>query len=734
MNLALAFLPTFFLVSCGGGGDAIDTARQIPNRFGDTVNALDNFSESSTGDSSNGRGLEPNQLRVTMEVPSHMAPAGEATRRNLRIVVPDRVFVYKTNNALQNLGAVTYQTETGDDGHFVLTFEDGLPLGPDVIIAASYGDVTMTALAADADQDVKVNPFSHYLVQRSLGRYTASEFQAVMNCVNDSGGGLCLNKYVWSTLSDQVHDFEIDLPDSASVSQAVDFLEQRADFASYVENMADYALLGRNDTDSIRASSADYNSVLLAVELGQTFREPSLPGAGQWGLRTAQEDKLTENGSAYLYPALTLTSFEAFNINVTSLATDIPYGRTTLIHDHQNQFYRRDGWAQNIHASAPGAATLTPPQPSNESAISARLLAGRSLYQSITDRQSTTINGWTRNPYYLDAWTSAPASENSAPDRVLGSYFTAGKAIALERQGEKFKRGELLERHGLSVFELHLQRKAGFDLTPVANQQYNLVYLAGQFSNGAAPKFRAGHGLWDFGGASGTVVSGTTTVDEFTLTRDSVGGASSSANRTSTWSLGNRQSRLSSGDVYMGRLNLFAGSQGENSDFGTPDLGLGAATPNADLMAFNLIDSSLGEGLVIAAALPSAAEPPAGDYRLQGLLVGFTGVDSNLYHLDNATLTLSGAGSASVDGDLILMNHTFADNSVSQPQKGTLQLSFTYQTPGNGRFQFVAGGELTFDGFFAGKGDQLFLTVTDNTGPEQRTGLLIATQMPGGTP
>src|SRR5690606_882866 len=131
---------------------------------------------------------------------------------------------------------------------------------------------------------------------------------------------------------DQVHDFEIDIPENANVTQATSTLADRADFASYVADMADYALLGQASSDRISASAADYNSVFLGLELGQTFRESNVAGAGQWGVRMAQVERLTEDNRAFLYPALTLTSFDAFNLNITSLATDIPYDRQTQIH------------------------------------------------------------------------------------------------------------------------------------------------------------------------------------------------------------------------------------------------------------------------------------------------------------------------------------------------------------------------------------------------------------------
>ena len=85
-----SILATSLLLSaCGGGDSAIDGAKDIPNRFGNTQNALDDFSSGSTGDSSNARGLKPNQVRVTMELPVNLAPEGEQTRRNLRLVIPD---------------------------------------------------------------------------------------------------------------------------------------------------------------------------------------------------------------------------------------------------------------------------------------------------------------------------------------------------------------------------------------------------------------------------------------------------------------------------------------------------------------------------------------------------------------------------------------------------------------------------------------------------------------------
>lgn len=733
LTLPLFLATSLMLSACGGGESAIDGVKDIPNRFGNTQNALDDFSSGSTGDSSNARGLEPNQVRVTMELPGNLAPEGERTRRNLRLVIPDQVQVYRTNSSEQKFDDVSYSTDKGADGHFILTFDNGVPIGPDVIIEARYGTATMTALAADADRDVKVNPFSHYLVTQVLwNQYSTNDLQTVMACVDNAS---CLNKYVWGTLADQVHDFEIEIPENTNITQATSTLAARADFASYVEDMAGYALLGQNSSDSISASAADYNSVLFSLELGQTFRESRVSGAGQWGVRMAQEEQLTADNGAFLYPALTLTSFDAFNLNITSLATDIPYDRQTQIHgffEKENSgipeqvFFERgtETWERNSHSSAPGAATLTTTTP-------ARLLAGRALYQTITRQNSSLINGWTRNPYYLDAFTSEPVDEQSGPDRVLTSYFTGGKAIALEDDNGKLKRQNTLENHYQSVFELHLQRAEQFQVSNMAGQTYNLVYLATLFSDEAPATFETGHGEWTFGAASDEILNGTANLAQFSLTRNAFGGVATPDTSSDSWNVINRRSRLSSGDTHMGRLGLFRNEVDvrinfNDPNFGTPDLGLGASTPNQDLMAFNLNDSTLGSGLLVAGKRLTAGELTEGTYRVQGTIVGVTQDDNRLYHVNNAHLSLT-SGSASFDGETLRVRHIIEDNEVVAPKGQPIQFDAAFTSTPEGHITITGAGEYDIHGFYTEAGDQIFLVINDGTGPEMRTGFLLAT-------
>ena len=708
------------IAGCGSGEDAIMGAASQPNDFARYKNPAKDFSSGSTGDSTNTSGLSDHEVRVTMEVPGGVTTEGERTRRNLRIVQPDEVSVYSTNPALQNLGEPPISLRTDSEGFTIIEFTNGLPLGPNVIIDASYGNTRMRALAADADQDVKVNPFSEYLVRNTLNSYTAGEFQIVMDCVADEDDELCLNKYVWSTLADQVHDFEIEIPSNADLSDALEVLENRGDFARYVSAMANYALLDETSSGKISASSADYNSIFLGIELGQTFLEPSISGSGQWGLRTAQEEVLTdENGTGYVYPALTLANLDAFNIRVTSLSKDIPYDRETLIHQTGNNFFVRGSgyWDLNTHASSPGAATLLE---------DTRVLAGRALFQSITGRGSSKVIGWTRNPFYLDAFTSAPEDESTAPDRVISGYFSAGKAIELAPQGDRLERLDTLEDQYLSVLEVNLARKAGFNADILNGREYNMVYLGIRFRDETTPlTIEAGLGQWQING--GTVNQSQSFT---TMQRDTSGTVSTapSSTRTESWTLSDRTSRLRQGDTNLGRLNLDITT--ESGDFQQPDIGIGASTPGGALLAFNLDDSPLGDGILIAGEQTTNSAPATGQFRLQGVALALTSGTNRLRHFDNALLTIDSSTSATLSPDALTTTHSVGNGTVTTPTlESRPDINLTYTQSGNGQAQFTAG-PLVLDGFYTASQDQFYLRFRTTEGDEEQVGLVIATSLP----
>ncbi|WP_166264372.1 hypothetical protein [Marinobacter caseinilyticus] len=720
-NCATAFIFLAFLLTGCGGSDAIDSIRNQPNSFPLAKNALDDFSDNTTPDSSNASRLAPDEVLITVEVPANLAPGGEETRRNLRIVKPDRVRAYRTNSNLQELSSVSTRQRIEDEGRVVIEFIDGLPIGPDIIIEASVGGDNLRALASDSDRDIKVNPFSEYLVRETLGNYTAGEFTQVMDCVNSTEEDLCLNKYVWSSLADQVQDFEIDIPSNVGVSGAVDFLGQQADFTHYVESMATYALVDNQSSGKITAQSVDYNSIFLGMELGQSYLVSDTRTPGQWGVRIATEKLLVDsNGTAYIYPGLTLTSFDVFNINVTSLASDVPYERTTVAQTSTNDFYERTSgyWDLNTQSTSPGAATLKD---------GLRLLAGRSLYQSITGQDSALTIGWARNPYYLDAYVGL---NPESPDRVLGGYFSAGKAIELLRQNGQLKRNGILENHYVAALELNLARSDGFDLGQLDGGDYNVVSFSALLgTNGVPIRFEAGIGDWSVNGPTSEGRTVTQALADILVVRRNEDGTvlNGVIDRSGLRNLSHRTAQLNSGDKNIGRLNLDLVSPPATG--GMPDLGVGASTPDGSLLAFNLDNGTTGDGVLIAAR-QTATTPDSGTYRVQGVTTAMAFDSNRLSHYQDATLTITSTSSA----DLILSGlsvlHDVPNENVQAPVAlSGNSLSMAYTATGQGQVAFVSG-DLRFEGFVTDDLDQMFLRVSNVAAAEKTLGLVMATRLP----
>jgi hypothetical protein len=744
----LLLTATTLIAGCSLDDEALTEAANRPNSFPPGVNSLDDFSESSTGDSSQSSELESNQIRVTLEVPVTVADDfggdGQETRRNLRIVKPESITVYETDQTLRDLGdgGQSVRVQPDGDNQTIITFEDGRPLGPNIIIEASYGGERIRSLAADSDQDVKINPFSEYLASETLQSYSASEFEQIMDCVNDSETDLCLNKYVWGTLADQVHDFEIDIPDTVNIEEAVAFLGERGDFANYVSSMAAYALLGRESSGKISASSADYNTVLWIAELGQTFLEASLVNSGQWGVRYAAENVVDDNnGRGYFYPGMTLSTLDLFNIFVTLQASDIPYNRETLIHSATNEFFERNGWELNTHSSSPGAATLE-----NDT----RLLAGRALFQSITRKTGSQTIGWTRNPYYLDAFTAVSAEDAAntddaespdKPDRVVGGYFTAGKSIELTSENRQLKRGTTLENHYLSVLELNLLRSDDFDVGTLDGRNYNVVYLSALMNECSSVTcsddvmvIESGVGEWAV--SSQTI---TQTMASRSLRRDKDGivttrqPADNPGLRDNSWLISERASRVFSageGQVQqsLGRLSL------DRDNFSSaderPEVGTGATTPDGTLMAFNINTSALGKGLQIAAEKADTARPETGRFRLQGVGMAMANGANRLAHFDNSVLTLNSTASASLALSQLEVVHTVSEETVSTPvaieAANPVALVYTGDTSGSARFTST---DLVLEGFFTADQDQFYLQVRQTNAGDELLGLVLATRI-----
>lgn len=713
---------TALLTACGGGGDdAVEEAGDRPNSFPGNKNPADGFSESSTGDSSNANGLGKNQVRITVEVPGSMAPGGAPlSRRNLRLVQPDGISIYRTNQTLTRISSVDTKRGVDNDGFDVIEFPEGQPLGPDVLIEVDYNGARIRAFATDRDRDIKVNPFSEYLVRNALGGYSNAQFEDVMACVDSSEDALCINKYVWSTLADQIQDFEIDIPDGNDIDSAVALLDDRADFAGYVSDMAGLALVPPNESGVISAQSVNMNTVFFGLELGRSSRFSDEP-ASQWGTRRGHEEQLESSGTAYIYPGLSMASLEALGISVTTLASDIPYERATLTRftDYTPQPEGPDFWGVNSHATSGSPASIV---------NNTHMLSGQALFQTITGKNSAQPIGWSRNPYFLDAHLQL-AGQN--PNALLASYFVGGRAIELEGSSDNYERGALVEEHYTSVLDVSLtktdvKKEGEFQTTTLADA-YNVLSFSVQLGGSSFP-YRAESFVGTWTESSGIAGQYAQQADGLEINRTPNGAVGTAAPaRADTAKIGTRTSLTSSGAENNGRLTLdYTGvANGSRSEDG-----MGASNPDGSIIAFNLDNPTNGDGILIAMQ-PSTNSPTLANYRLQGTIAGL-GSDTNyLRHIKDGQLSFTSGTEASVSLAGFQVEQEISTRELTRPvSTDSDPVDLTYTQDGTtGRLSLTAAtGAMEMDGFVSANGEFLMLRVRDASGSgEQYLGLLLGT-------
>lgn len=723
MSVALRLLSfitlTTLLTACGGGGDdAVQGAGDRPNSFSGEKNPAEDFTESSTGDSNNSSGLAKSEVRITVEVPQSLAPNAPLSRRNLHLVQPDSVNVYRTNQTLTKISTVETEQRQDDDGYTIINFPDGQPVGPDVLIEVEYGNTRIRAFATDRDRDVKVNPFSEYVVRYGLGGYNSSEFAAVMDCVESTDSeGLCINKFVWSTLADQIQDFEINIPDGTSLEGAVSLLANRTDLANYVKRMAELAQVSPVSTSAISADSVNMNGVYFGLELGRSSRFSS-GTAAQWATQRAYEERLESNGVSYVYPSLSMTSFSVFGINVTSMASDYPYERATLDR-YDNGLYDTKGrgfWEINSHATSPSAASIV-----NQD----RLLAGSSLYQSITDKTGSLPVGWTRNPYFLDAHILLSADDY--PDTLLANYFSAGKAIELEQDNDgNYQRQDELETYFVSAFDVGLAQSDDFD-TDTLHSGYNVISFSVQLGDSTYP-FRAESFIGDWSGSGNGDYNQTATAEA--IRRDASGAVDTTApNRDENASVGNRTSQLNAGEANTGRLNLLYGS---TTGFYNVE-GIGASNPDASLLAFNLDNPVNGQGILFALEKGSSG-PEEATYRLSGTIAGLGDDEQYLRQVDGGRLSIIdvSAEEATVSLAGFQIRESISTTSQQTPTSvSDANIDLTY-TRSDDRLTFDSSdGTVTLDGYLSSDREFMVLRYRETKASgEEYIGLLLGAREP----
>ncbi|MDX5299305.1 MAG: hypothetical protein LPK85_10200, partial [Gammaproteobacteria bacterium] len=401
----------------------------------------------------------------------------------------------------------------------------------------------------------------------------------------------------------------------------------------------------------------------------------------RWGnrLSTVQINTDATGGQGYIYPGISLTSFDVIGLSLTTMSSDIPYARSTQTQRAADQYSPAFDWERNSFSSAPGAAVIRDDR---------FLQTGRSSLQTITNKGSASIIGWAPNPYPFNSYLVGGREDPSA---LLGGHFVAGQAVQLRAEQNpndaslQYTRVRQLEKLAVAGLDIGLLRSEGvlpeFNLDVLDGRQYNLVSFATRFSATQEP-IVASTTLrrWQANGSSITErMDGA--LGRLTLIRRGDGVVTSPTPSTGgeTLTVQPEPSFIWSNSQYIarhvGRLKLTRDLSGKNQ--------LGAATPSGDLLAFTLDNSDEGQGMLLGVARANSAPSfSSARYQLQGLSLGMTDDANILRQYNDSRLVLNGS-SAQLTLKRIAVNHSLAAGTVSDPQDSS--------------FDAVLGGTLNVD-------------------------------------
>ncbi len=624
-----AILPAIALSAFVLGGCFPDTNVSSENSFPQGDGTGSGFSDSTAGDSSN-TPSQPNQVRVSVQVPAGLTE-GEPGRRNLVTTGEATLRVDRVDANLNRIQSFSPRIET-DGNDFILTFEgsDSVPSDLDLVVTASVAGHNFRAPLAAGSRHVRINPFTHYLIERGLKELSQSDFSRLKGC-NQT---LCLQTLIWSPLADQVQNFEIDIPSNSSPATSLNRLEERADFADFVDQAIQNLRLDEDqltslEAEGIDASAFEFNAIYFSAELNQALDADGNDSPAFWATRLPTVGSQTnKEGTSFAYPNLTIASFalELFDLNITSLSLDIPFERysgdaSSLDHD------------TNAHSTSPGPAFVR-----NER----YLTAVRPVLQTITRPGELTI-GWALDPHFMDAWI---VGENDDPKALLSSYFHGGKAIQLSGSSGNFQRQQTREELGVGSFEINLARTSNdFNFSNHLASEYNVVGLELRADeNGLPGSVRGRFGRWELTASGALQGDGTEDVEEWTLTPDTSTTDNGPQAINGSFDLdGIEQARTDSEtDGFRGHLFLNAPHLGTANEANIQPSG--AVEPSGNLMAFSLDtpnDGNRGQLFQIASAIPESEPDLRGAYRLQGLILQADNDGSRIQQLNGSCLAIA---------------------------------------------------------------------------------------------
>jgi hypothetical protein len=591
-------------------------------------------------------------------------------------------------------------------------------------------------------ESITVSAKSHYLLKKLFDSIdTSSQLSKLLPC--SSSTITCNNQPMAKSnmleqISIAVSAYNVDIPSSSTVAQAINILDQRLDLRQHIESaineitrtQSPFAKGTRRSFDPIAApiTSQYYHSVYFGLSLSDIK-----PNDDNRSVKISSSSSTIINSSNNAYPSFSQTT-SLLDMRRDVLSSDIPFERTNLEIAQNNNFTLVDNEDLNSLTSA-----LT------DSFLSTQgfLLNERVIEQTIPGGLSSTNPiGWEFEPlfsrsYQTNEYEPDPDALNnddeepdygSAPTWLVSSNYSKAASFSLSGSGTSVKREQQLENVHLFSWEVHgleTNKDPGFTTSTMNGKDYGAISYSLKLNdenNTNVMQVIAETTKWSInsGTSSGNIQITQPSAYYETLslsrnTNNSTFGVKSETNLIATRNI----TRLASNDSSYQGLVAFGGQ-----DSGKPQ---GHSTANGSYiaLAFNTKNKSdvldRGQGIILASELVSFDHQFSDEiYQLQGNSFEMTDEKNIIHQLNGSSLEITSVTNipgincqATISIQRTSVEHTIGtqENTLSGPLETSQANVFSQSCTINDselfiEFSGVFGEALTLRGFITQENDE----------------------------
>ncbi len=490
------------LLGLGGCGwytnSAVDQAGEIPNsNQGSSGQIIDDDEDE---DDTPVTPTDPNEIRLFVKATTGMQEAS-VSQWLWELLTPPAAYALSSGSSVTNaritveqldfqgdivagnlINPSDYTVFLRDDGAYSIRFQAGIPSRLDLVIVARLTNGTQLRHALPNQKgSINIDAGSEYAVRTFYASLeSADQLAALTDCGEDDTAcedQKALRMTNWLAMMAAIQDFEITLPDTDDLDDALARLDARLDVRDYAEQFSATILedklgvvAGGAITPVMEARDGTYNSVYFALGLNQGVADDS----SVVFTRRANEPLPVTNAdvTSLTYPNFVFSPTILGVIN-NLLVETLPFTR---------QSASLQSPATYVAGPVPAVADINKFIGTTISFMNSAgfMDLARRQIQAVTRESSSSPSGWLTNPHYTRVYTTRNASSTESSDSMATAFWSTGQLLSLEKEGANYRRlgiEEELNTFGWIFHSLTSADTEPFSAALLDGEEYMVVSL-----------------------------------------------------------------------------------------------------------------------------------------------------------------------------------------------------------------------------------------------------------------